>query len=80
MKALGCGRVVDQTKFHSVRLVRLEASKLHNTGRGTEDAIRANSIVHKLLGNADTLVGLSLGDDAPLNFNLILTVRRRLAH
>ena len=63
-----------------MRLVRLEAREFNHTWGGTENAIRADSIVDEFFGNADTLVGLCFSDDAPLNFNLILTVRRRLAH
>ena len=80
MQALRRGRVVDQAKFHSVGLVGLEARKFDHAGRGAENAIRADSIVDELFRDTDTLVRLCLRNDAPLNFNLILTVRRRLAH
>ena len=80
MQALRCGRVVDQTKFHSVGLVRLKAREFDHAGGGAENAIRANCIVDELFRNANTLVRLRLSNNAPLNFNLILTVRRLLAH
>ena len=72
-------RVVNESKFHRVRFICLETRKFDDTGRSAEDAIGANSIVHVFLGNAQTLVCLCLGDQPPLNLNLVLTVRRRLA-
>ena len=78
MKALRRGRVVDQAQFHRVRLVRLETGEFYNTRRRAEDAVRTNRVVHVLLGDADALLRLRLGDQAPLDLNLILPVRRRL--
>jgi len=62
-----------------VCFICLEARKFDYTGRSAEDAIGADSVVQVFLGNAQTLVCLCLRDQPPLNLNLVLTVRRRLA-
>ena len=79
MQALGSWRIVDKPKLHSMRFVRLETSKLDYGRGGTEDAVRANSVIHEFLGNAHSLVSLGLADNASLDFNLLLLVRWRLA-
>lgn len=60
--------------------VCLEAGKLNDARRSAEDTIGANGIVDEFFGNAHAFVGLGFCDDAPLNFNLILTVWGRLTH
>lgn len=79
VKPLRRWRVVYQAQFHGVRFICLETSELDDAGGGTENAIGAHSVVDVLLGNGDALVGFGLCDEAPLQLNLVLTVRRRLA-
>ena len=76
VQPLGRRRVVDQAQLHRVRLVRLETRKFDHCGGRAEDAIGADGVIDEFLGNAHALVGLGLGDDAPRNFNLVLTVWR----
>ena len=78
VEALGRGRVVDQPQLHRVRFIRLEAGELDDRGRGAEDAVGAHRVVGVLLRDRDRLVRLRLADDAPLNLDLVLTVRGRL--
>ena len=59
-------------------LVGLESGKLYHTRRCAKDSIRADCVVHVLLGDAHGLVSLGLGDDSALDLNLVLTVGRRL--
>ena len=61
-----------------MRLVCLEASEFDHAGRCAKYSIRADCIVHVLLGDAHGLVSLGLGDDSALDLNLVLTVGRRL--
>ena len=76
VQALGRWRVVDQSKLHRVRPVGLESCEFNYAGRRAEDAVGADGVVDELFGDADALVCLGLRDDAPRNFNLILTVWR----
>ncbi len=79
VESLRCGGVIDETKFHCVRFICLEACKFDYAGRRTKNAIRPDCVIHVLLGNTNALVSFSLGNEAPLNLNLVLTVWRRLA-
>ena len=76
VQALGRRRVVDQPQLHRVRPVGLESSKFDHAWRRAEDAIRADRVIDKLFGDADAFVCLCLRNDAPRNFNLVLTVWR----
>mmetsp|Transcript_1832 Transcript_1832/g.2648 ORF Transcript_1832/g.2648 Transcript_1832/m.2648 type:complete len:218 (-) Transcript_1832:151-804(-) len=76
MESLGRRRVVDQPQLHRMRLVRLEACEFDHAWGRAEDPVRAHRVVNELLRDAYTLVRLDLRNYAPLNFNLILTVRR----
>ena len=78
MQSLGRWRVVDQAQLYCVRFIRLEASEFYYAGRGTEHTVGAYCIVGKLLCDTQSLVCLGLGNEAALDLNLILTVRRRL--
>lgn len=76
MEALGGGRVVNQAQLHRVRFIRDETCELDHAWGGTEDPVRAHCVVDVFLRDTHTLVSLCLGNEAPGNLDLILTVGR----
>ena len=61
-----------------MRLICLEASEFDYAGRCAKDTIRADCVIHVLLGDAHGLVSLGLGEKSALDLNLVLTVGWRL--
>ena len=75
VKTLWRRRIIDQSKFHSVRFICLEPGKLDDAGRSAEDSIGSYSVIHVLLGDTQPFVCLSLCNHTSLNLDLILVGR-----